>query len=151
MNAIIRQLAAEGWSDEAIASATRLSVEQVALALGRGGSEPESPACLHAPVSLRSAAQQRPAPLRAPEHQRPRTPEEIGRSVIERLAKQRAQLQADAAVLRAEIERLMEADHGPAWGRAKRIQPKLSRPASLRTVQSHLTEIARSRRHCASE
>lgn len=148
---LVRQLAAQGWTDTAIADATHMSVEQVALALGTGGSEPESAACHQAPS--------RPPPLRAHDskvdgngsadmaerpQRRPMAAEDFGRATFERLAKQRAQLQAAGALLRAEIERLAITDRASGnrkRGRALRIQRQLARPVALRTVQWHLAAI----------
>lgn len=146
--ALVRQLAALGWSEAAIAAATQMSVEQVALALGASAPH-QRPQINSAAADSAARATTRaggdgicPAVVA---HQGAKTAEDFGRATFVRLAKQRARLQAEAALLRAEIERLIAADPGPARGRAQRIQPKLEHPRSLRTVQWHLKVIAQRR------
>lgn len=131
MKDIIRQLAAQGYSDDAIAATLLVSVEQVRLIISADPSV--------------AGAHQRESPSNSPSASIAEKAEKIGRATLERLAQRCMRQQAEAQALRAEIERLVSADPGPERGRAQRLQKQLQPQRSLRTVQWHLKAIAQRR------
>lgn len=141
MKDIVHQLAAQGLSVEAIAAFMQTSTEWVKaqlVACDMPASETAEHGGRRRVQAPREELAQQPV---APPGRK--TAEDIGRATIERLARQTAEQQAQAQALRDEIARLLDSDKGPARGRAKRIQPQLSRPIALRTVQWHIAAIAK--------
>jgi hypothetical protein len=157
MNDIIHQMAAQGFSVEAIASFTHMGVARVQEQLAAIGTAAQTGAAIESgenPAQRQCASIESMEVVATPlanDHRR-RTAEDIGRATLERLAARRAQQQVNAQALRAEIKRLADAARGPTRGLAKRIRRQLSAVTlqrgslpALRTVQWHLKEIGRSR------